>query len=706
MLEQFDVKRKVQQAKIKLSKGIDGDFNEILEQITGIDAKKMFSQIKARKRGASKGKFRFFIPPSHEDFVGLLYNFIGKGTQGNKHRDFFEKVLIQPLNRAYIKLNVAKQSIANDYKKLTQRFPDIKKKLTKKIPSGDFTFEEAIRVYLWNKHGYDIPGLSKADIKLLSDIVKKDKDLLSFAETLNVISKQDQYVKPTDGWESTNIRMDLDDATGRIGRAQFFEEFIENADIIFSQKNLNKIEAAYGRDVREAIEDVLYRTKTGQNRPQGQNRLVNRMMNYLNGAVGSVMFFNIRSAVLQQMSTVNFLNFGDNNIFKAAIAFANQKQFWADWAMLFNSDFMKQRRGGIQTDINGAELAEIISKSKYPIRSLMRELLRKGFLPTQIGDNIAIANGGATMYRNRVNTYLKQGLSLKEAEAKAFEDFTEVAESTQQSARPDKVSQQQASPLGRLILAFQNVTSQFNRIGKKAFLDIKNRRITPPYKTQMQSDIANSYKILYYFGVQNLVFYGLQSALFAAMFSDDPDDEKFLKKKERMINGSIDSVLRGAGIGGAVVATLKNMAIKFAEQRDKDYNQDEGSVMLEMLNVSPPLGIKARKISNAEKTLNYNKKVIEQMETFDIDNPVWSAVTSYTEAVTNLPVNRLYNKTQNVRQSLNSDHEDWQRALMFMGWSQYNLGIENEEINQVKKQIKSNKGLSKPKRAKKKTRQI
>ena len=29
---------------------------------------------------------------------------------------------------------------------------------------------------------------------------------------------------------------------------------------------------------------------------------------------------------------------------------------------------------------------------------------------------------------------------------------------------------------------------------------------------------------------------------------------------------------------------------------------------MEMLNVSPPLGIKARKIVNAEKTLNYNKK--------------------------------------------------------------------------------------------------
>ena len=32
------------------------------------------------------------------------------------------------------------------------------------------------------------------------------------------------------------------------------------------------------------------------------------------------------------------------------------------------------------------------------------------------------------------------------------------------------------------------------------------------------------------------------------MFDDNEDDEKFLKKKERMINGSIDSVLRGTGL--------------------------------------------------------------------------------------------------------------------------------------------------------------
>ena len=96
------------------------------------------------------------------------------------------------------------------------------------------------------------------------------------------------------------------------------------------------------------------------------------------------------------------------------------------------------------------------------------------------------------------------------------------------------------------------------------------------------------------------------------------------------------------------------MAIKFAEQRDKGWNKDESSVLIEALNLSPPLGIKGRKVTNAEKTLNYNKDVIKEMETFDIDNPMWSAVTNYIEAFTNVPVNRLYNKTQNIREALNN----------------------------------------------------
>jgi hypothetical protein len=704
MLDQFDVKSKVQQAKVKFSKSMNKDFNDILENVTGIESKKRFSAIKGRKRGASKGKFRFFIPPSHEDFVGLLYNFLGKGKEGNAHRDFFEKALIGPLNRANREYDTARQSVANDYKALNKQFPDIRKKLTKKTPDGDFTFQDAIRVYLWNKHDHNIPGLSETDQTNLSELVMSDPQLQSYAETLNVISKQDTYVTPTDGWNSGDIRMDLDDATGRIGRQQFFAEFIENAEVIFSEENLNKIEAGYGKGVRESLEDMLYRIKTGRNRPTGQNAQVNKLMNYLNGSVGTVMFFNMRSALLQQMSLVNYINFADNNIFAAAKAFANQKQYWKDWAFIFNSDMLKQRRGGIQTDINGAELAASLRNSKDMTRKLISKLLELGFLPTQIGDNIAIATGGATFYRNRINTYLKQGLNKKEAEAKAFDDFQATTQSTQQSARPDMVSKQQASVIGKVILNFQNVTSQFNRLGKKAFQDIYNRRITKPNTTQMQSDISNAARITYYFAVQNAIFYTLQTALFAMMFDDDEEDVNnlFLKKRERLINGSIDSVLRGSGLIGGVVATLKNVAIAFARQRDVRYNPDESAVLLEALNLSPVLGIKGRKIVNAEKTLNYNKKVIKEMETFDIDNPMWSAVTNHVEWTTNIPLNRLYNKTQNVRQALNNEHAAWERTLMFLGWSQYNLDLENKKMEDIKEKVKSKK-KSKPGSKKKST---
>jgi len=693
MLEQFDVKRKVQQAKVKLSKTISDDFNQILEDVTGIEAFKRFDSIKARKRGASKGKWRFFIPPSHEDFAGLLYNFMGKGKKGDAHRDFLEKTLIRPLNRANREYDTARQSIATDYKNLNKQMPDVKKRLLKKTPDGDFVYQDAVRVYLWDKHGYDIPGLSEVDQKNLVELVKSDSRLQSYADTINTISKQEAYVDPTDGWDSGDIRMDLDDATGRIGRAQFFEEFIANADIIFSKENLNKIEAGYGKGVREALEDMLYRIKTGRNKPTGQSGMVNQLMNWVNGSVGSVMFFNMRSALLQQMSLVNYINFADNNIFAAAKAFANQEQYWNDWSFIFNSDMLKQRRGGIMTDVNGAELAAEMRKSKSPHRFLISKLLKLGFLPTQIGDNIAIATGGATYYRNRINTYLKEGLSKKEAENKAFTDLQDITQSTQQSARPDMVSQQQASIIGKVILNFQNVTSQFNRLGKKAFLDIKNRRTTPPNKTLLQSDISNSARITYYFAVQNAIFYTLQTALFAMMFDDDEEDNNnlFLKKKERLINGSIDSVLRGTGITGAVISTLKNTAIAWQRQRDINYNPDESAVVVEALNFSPVLGIKARKIVNAEKTLNYNKKVIDEMGDFDIDNPQWSAYTNYIEGFTNAPLNRLYNKTQNVRQGFNNEHEAWERMLMFLGWSQYNLNLENTKIEEIKEKIKSEK---------------
>ena len=83
------------------------------------------------------------------------------------------------------------------------------------------------------------------------------------------------------------------------------------------------------------------------------------------------------------------------------------------------------------------------------------------------------------------------------------------------------------------------------------------------------------------------------------------------------------------------------------------------------------------------------------METFDIDNPQWSAVTNYVEATTNVPLNRLYNKTQNVRESLDNQHNALERVLLFSGWSKWNLGMEAVD-KEKKKQKFGNKKNKRP----------
>ena len=695
VINQLDIKGKSVQAKMKFSKSLNREFNDIIEDVKGIDSKKRFSEAKGRARGQGKGRFRFFVPPSHEDFVGLLYNFIGFGRKGNKHRDFFEKALIKPLNRAFRELNVAKQAIANDYRNLVKSMPQVRKRLGEKILKGDYTVEDAIRVYLFDKAGFEIPGLTKTDLKNLVEFVKSQPMIQGFADQVGKISRVEEgYISPGDSWQASNIRYDLVDATGRIGRAKFFTEFQENVDIIFSDENMNKIRAAFGDNFVEALQDMLYRIKTGSNRPAGNNRIVNKFLDWINGSVGATMFFNARSAVLQTLSTVNFINFGDNNIFKAAAAFANQKQFWSDFAALFNSDFLKQRRSGAAFDVNANEIAREVAGSKNPVLAAIKYLLNIGFLPTQLADSFAIASGGATFYRNRIKTYLKQGLSQKEAESKAFIDFQEIAEATQQSARPDMVSQQQTSTLGRIILAFQNVTAQYARLIKKAGLDLVNRRRSRGYQTQVQSDMSNISRIIYYGAIQAVIFNALQNALFAMMFDEEEEDEEKTKKffdtkKQRVINGTIDSLLKGLGVGGAIVSTLKNYAIKLTDNLESK-SFFKTPAWEELLQLSPPIGIKIRKIARAEKNLEWNKDVLTELPLDNLDNPIYETSATYIEGFTNVPTARLLRKVQNLNAALDSENKWWQRIAVAAGWSRWDVGIQDNEIKEIKNAIREN----------------
>lgn len=684
VLSQVDVKSDVQQAKFSLE-DLDAEFNNIIEETEGVEAFKEYSQAAAQRIGSKKrSKWKFFLPPSAEDFVGLLYDFLAKGKKGEKQMEFFQKYLIKPFARGITSLNAAKQSMSNDWKGLKKAFPQVKKLLGKKTDYKDFTYDQAIRVYLWNKFGMPIPGLSKQDIAALVKIVKSNNDMVAFADTLSRITKLEEgYIAPSEYWLAGTTASDLNDVTEKIGRKQFLKEFIENIEVIFSPKNLNKIEAIYGSNFREALEDMIYRMKNGTNRSFGKNRIVNRWMNWVNNSVGAIMFLNMRSAILQTISAANFVNWSDNNMLKAGLAFANQKQFWSDFTMIFNSDMLKQRRSGLQTDVNEAEIANAAANSKNKAQAILAYLLKIGFTPTQIADSFAIAFGGASMYRNRVKTYLKQGLSKVEAEKKAFQDFSDITEENQQSSRPDRISQQQAGPLGRVILAFQNTPMQYMRLTKKAMRDLVNGR--GDFKTNVS-------KIIYYGAVQNFVFATLQNALFGMLFASEEEEEdlRLDKKKSRIVNGMMDTVLRGSGLYGAVVSTVKNTIMKFIEQEQKGWTADHTYTIIEAVNLSPPIGSKLRKLYSAIQTYKFNKDVMKKMG-MDIDNPAYDAFGNVVSGVTNLPLDRAIRKVRNVRASLDERNAAWQRIATLLGWTTWDVGVENYEVEEVKKEVKREK---------------
>ena len=81
------------------------------------------------------------------------------------------------------------------------------------MPGGDFTYDAAVRVFLWNKAGKEIPGLTKRDNKKLNDAVANDPELSSFADALLLVSKKDTWPDPSEYWESKTTLSDLNDIT-------------------------------------------------------------------------------------------------------------------------------------------------------------------------------------------------------------------------------------------------------------------------------------------------------------------------------------------------------------------------------------------------------------------------------------------------------------------------------------------------------------
>ena len=678
-LDVIDVKSQVQQAKIKAS--LDEDFNGILEESTGVGVDQRFSKARAQVVGEKKGRFKFFIPPSAEDFTGLIYGMLAKGEKGERQFQWFKKNLLDPYSRAMNNISTARLNLMQDFKALKKTL-EVPKVLTKTNQTG-FTNEQAVRVYLWDRNGYNIPGMSQRDVQDLVNVVENNPELNEFANKLEQINKE-LYPKPGQDWLAGTITTDLIEGLNTTKREKYLEQWSENVSEIFSEENLNKIEALYGPKFRESLENILTRMKTGKNRTTSNNRLTNRILNYINGSNAAIMFLNTRSAILQTISAVNFINFSFNNPLKAGQAFANQPQYWKDFMTLMNSDFLRDRRQGQRIDISASEIADQAKTAKNKAKAAIAYMMEKGYLPTQYADSFAIASGGATFYRNRIKNLMKNDPNMTEKQASeiAMNEFRELAEASQQSSRPDKISQQQASDLGRLVLMFGNTPMQYARLQKRAFQDLVAGR--GDAKIHMA-------KIAYYGFIQNMLFNGLQQALFAVGFGDESEEDE--KKLSNTVNGMLDSTLRGLGLGGVAVSVVKNFLLDIYERSGRTRPEYVDSAW-KILQFSPPIGSKIAKIRQALYLFNSKKRRQEMIDKgFSLDNPAYEAGAKVISATANLPLDRVLYKYENIKDALNEENEWWETAAMLGGWAKWQLEPQQKPTKKSTKKKKKKSSI-------------
>ena len=674
IIEKHDKKVANDRKEFYKSKDLNKDFNDIIQDRTGVEAFKTFSTAKASIQGKKKGNWDFYVRPAAEDFTGLIYKTLPKGKKGNDAMKWYQENLIDPFTRGDKATANERMSVLNDYKAVVKQIKDIPKTLKKEAAEG-FTNEQAVRVYNWSKQDVKIPGISAKDAIKLTKAVENNAELKAFAEQIVELNKGDGYPKPGENWLTGTITTDLMAGIGKVKRKKHMEQFINNVDAIYTPENLNKLESQFGRSYRDALENMLYRMKTGSNRPKSLGKIESAALEWINGSVGVTMFFNTRSAALQLLSIPNYINLKDNNPFKAGAKFANQKQFWGDFMTLMNSNWAVSRRNGIKLNVTESEIAEAAARSGNKAQGAINYMLEKGFIFTKFADGFATAFGGSTMYRNRIETYKKEGFSEKEAKEKAMKDWEEISETTQQSGRTDKISQEQASLGGRLVLAFGNTGMQYTRIPKRAVQDLVNRRISPGSKTQFESDATNVSKAVYYSTITSALFVGLQNALFEAAFNPDADiDDKKVRAAENMV----DNALRGTGIYGAALGTMRSVASKlYKESQDKRPEYVEAA--WETLNVSPPIDIKVSKFKSAFRSLQYDMEEMKEKGALNPTNPAYLASAQVISGVTNLPLDRLFRKVDNLNSALQENRDTWQRIALIGGYSDYELGIEKDK---------------------------
>ena len=105
--------------------------------------------------------------------------------------------------------------------------------------------------------------------------------------------------------------------------------------------------------------------------------------------------------------------------------------------------------------------------------------------------------------------------------------------------------------------------------------------------------------------------------------------------------------------------------------------------------MSPPIDSKISKLRSAGRALDYDMDEIQEKGMLDLTNPAYLAGGQVVSAVTNLPLDRMFKKYNNIEAALREDQETWKSMALALGWSEWELeSASDEEISFLKGMFK------------------
>jgi hypothetical protein len=137
------------------------------------------------------------------------------------------------------------------------------------------------------------------------------------------------------------------------------------------------------------------------------------------------------------------------------------------------------------------------------------------------------------------------------------------------------------------------------------------------------------------------------------------------------------------------VSTLKNTINEYYRQEEKgSFMADHTYTLLQLANVSPPIGSKLRKVYGSIQTRNFDKDVIEARGAAP-DSPAYEIVGNLLSAGLNIPLDRAVSEVRGITEALDNRNTSYQRIALALGWRTWDVNAKNEEHELIKTAAKA-----------------